>query len=172
MTNYKTTGVHQINQWLWNDLKTLEYGSGQKVFESYLTGGAMATKTPFIPAQQQAEFTNIAGGAPFIVYNYVLSTSPEWYRKKEQAAYAIYDNDISRLRAIHLRMADLLCREDVTAQEINRWLPLNTPWDFKYISLGSSTGPDEFLQEGGRQGATITCSYEFTHDLSAAGLRI
>jgi hypothetical protein len=168
--SYRTVGVHQINQWLWSIMENWEYKTGEKAFEAYATG-AMADVSPFIPAQQQAEFTNIAGGAPFIVYNYVVNPNSEYYTVKEQGAYIIYDNNIDRLRSIHSLMIDLLRRHDKSAQELNKWLPLNSPWNFKWISVASAVGPDQFQQEGGRQGATISVQCEYTRDQNASGMR-
>lgn len=173
MTDYRTTGVHQINGWLWNDLKNLEHVPGTKAFEAY-GSGSLANVSPFTPAQQQAEFTNIAGGAPFIVYNYVINSKSPW-AWKENGAYAIYDNDVARLRAIHMRMIDLLSREDKAAADVNSYLyskNQNTPWDFKWVIVTGGVGPDVFAQEGGRQGATISTVFEYTRDQNDAGLRI
>lgn len=177
MTDYKVTGVHQINGWLWSKLKDFEYAPGKKAFDAY--GPGAMDVVPFIPAQQQAEFTNIAGGAPFIVYNYVINPFTEFYQKREQGAYAIYDSNIARLRGVHLYLVDLLSREDMSAADVNRWLavddaglPNGTPWDFGSISLAGAVGPDEFAQEGGRQGATISITYTYTHDLDANGMRL
>lgn len=177
MTDYKVTGVHQINGWLWSKLKDFEHKPGEKAFAAY--GPSGINVVPFIPAQQLSEFTNIAGGAPFVVYNYVINPMAEFYQKREQGAYAIYDNDVTRLRGIHLYMIDLLSRQDLTAADINRWLavddaglPNGSPWDFGYVSLSGAVGPDEFAQEGGRQGATISINYSYTHDLDANGMRL
>lgn len=174
MADYKTTGVHQINQWLWDTLKNFEHTTGVKAFADYGTGTGQMNVSPFIPAQQQAEFMNVAGGAPFIVYNYSINGKSPW-AFREQGAYVIYDNDITRLRAIHLRMVDLLSREDWSAADANKYLrskALNTPWDFKWIIVTGAVGPDEFAQEGGRQGATISTTYEYTREQNSNGLRI
>lgn len=168
--SYRTVGVHQINQWLWSVLKDWEYKAGEKAFAAYATG-SLASVSPFVPAQQQAEYTNIAGGAPFIVYNYVVNPNSEYYTVKEQGAYIIYDNNVDRLRSIHALMIDLLRRQDVSAQDLNGWLVPNSPWDFKWISVASAVGPDQFQQEGGRQGATISVQYEYTRDQNTEGMR-
>lgn len=169
--NYQTVGVHQINQWLWSILKPWEYKPGVKAFEAYQSG-SLANVSAFIPAQQQAEFTNISGGAPFIVYNYVVNPNSDFYTVKEQGAFVIYDADTSRLRAVHALLIDLLRRQDVSAKDLNKWLSPNSAWDFKWISVASAIGPDQFQQEGGRQGATISITYEYTRDQNASGMRI
>lgn len=178
MTDYKTAGIHQINGWLWSQLKDFEYKTGEKAFAAY-SSGDLANTNAFVPSQQQAEFNDIAGGAPFIVYNFVISPTGHWWEKREVGAYVIYDDNIARLRAIQNYMVDLLCREDISAREVNSWLavhdaglPNGSPWDFKYIHLTGADGPDRFGQEGGRQGASISISYEFTRDLNEFGMRL
>lgn len=170
MTDYRTVGVHQINKWLWNKLKDFEYldfasQTLVKAFDDYGTG--KIELTPIIPSQQMPEFTNIPSGAPFIVYGYSRSTSARsWHMKAEKAAFTVYDNNEERLRAIHGYLYDLLNRLDTTAWEVNKYLGASSAYDFKFIQVSNATGPEPFTQEGGRQGATVSVSYEYTYDLA------
>lgn len=172
MTDYRTTGVHYVNNWLWENLKRLEYTdypatSVTRVFDKYFVdnGTAEVPLTPIIPSQQVPEFNDIAGGAPFIVYNYIIRPSPDLWGYTEQCAYIIYDDNEERLRAIFHRMVDLLRRQDWTAVNINAGLTgAGKSFDFKFVNVVGATGPDQFSQEGGRQGALVSISYDFTVD--------
>jgi hypothetical protein len=177
-SNYRTTGVHQLNKWLWSRLQTLQY-KGAYAFEKFAPHGAIPL-VPIIPSQQLPEFTEIAGGAPFIVYNYTdLDTGSTWYIQEQTNAYVIYDNDEERLRTIHNYMIDLLRRMDWTAQEVNSFLMAGIEpgtqadqFDFKSVYVTLSNGPEPFEQQGGRQGALVVCRTMFTHDLDDTGMRI
>lgn len=178
MADYRTIGAHQINKWLWSVLKEFEYKPANKAFNAYKDSGNASgiAMTPIIPTQQQPAFTNIAGGAPFIVYNYTMSPYPsEWWLCREQCAYVIYDDNEERLRAIQNYMIDLMKRMDWTAREINGSGLIPGGFDFKYIQLMSASGPDEFSSEGGRQGAMVVIGYEYTVDINSEegnGLRV
>lgn len=180
-SNYRTTGVHQLNKWLWSRLATLPYKGGY-AFEKYAGSPASGPVplVPIIPNQQLPEFNEIAGGAPFLVYNYTdLDPGSEWFTHTQSAAYVIYDDDEERLRAIHTYMVDLLRRMDWTAQEVNDYFMKNTEpgtnadaFDFKTVFVTTAVGPEPFEQQGGRQGALVVARIMFTHDLQDNGMRI
>jgi hypothetical protein len=178
MTDYRTIGAHQVNKWIWDTISTFEYKTSTKAFDAYVDSGNTdgINLVPIIPSQQQPEFLNISNGAPFIVYNYILSSyASEWWICREQLVYIIYDNDEERLRAIHAYVCDLLKRMDWTARNINSSSAVADNFDFKYVKLTSASGPDEFSTEGGRQGAMIAIDYEYTVDINSAegnGLRV
>jgi hypothetical protein len=180
LSNYRVTGSHQLNKWLWEKLQGLQY-KGAPAFQKYGTGAGKVNLVPFVPSQQLPEFTNIAGGAPFIVYTYSQQGSGStWFTQVEQVAYVIYDNDEERLRTIHTYMVDLLRRADWTAQEINKWIYDLTPepgtqadpFEFKTVQVVSANGPEPFETQDGRQGAIVVVRIVFTHDLDNQGLRI
>lgn len=181
MTDFRTTGVHQINKWLWDRLNQWTYkndgvGNGIRAFDAYAIdpfGNPEAGKVnlvPIIPSQQVPEFTNLTDGPPFIVYTY--TTSPiDVFAYSEQAAYVIYDSNEERLRAILHYMISIFKGMDWTAQAVNDWFysvnEVGTSgdfFDFKWITVTTSVGPDQFTSEGGRQGAMVSIRYEFTHD--------
>jgi len=180
VTDYRTVGAHQINKWLWSRLKDYEYPAGlsmtpMKAFNAYGTGVGQKNLIPIVPTQQQPQLLDISGGAPFIVYNYIISTrASEWWLTREQCAYVIYDNDEARLRAIHGYMIDLLRRQDWTARDVNNASSTDKRFDFKYVKMTSAAGPDEFSTEGGRQGAMVVIDYEYTMDMNtdSSGLRV
>jgi hypothetical protein len=179
-TDYRTVGAHQINKWLWSKLKDYEYPAGlpakpTKAFGAYGTGTGQLNLTPIVPTQQQPQLLDISGGAPFIVYNYIVSPyASEWWLCREQCAYVIYDNDEARLRAIQGYMVDLLKRMDWTARDVNNAASTDRRFDFKFVQMTSASGPDEFSTEGGRQGAMVVINYEYTMDMQTddSGLRV
>lgn len=150
-----------MNRWLWGQLRDFELKSGEKAFKNYAPHGSL-NLIPIVPTQQDPTFTNIAKGAPFIVYNYITSHGvDEWWVSREQASFIVYDNNESRLRAISSYMTALLRRGDWTARNINDFISPST-FDFKFVEVLSASGPDEFTQEGGRQGAMVVVRYEYT----------
>jgi hypothetical protein len=169
-----------LNKWLWSKLKDLPYKGGY-AFGKYVPHGTIGL-VPIIPSQQLPEFTEIAGGAPFIVYNYTdLDTGDAWFTQEQQVAYVIYDNDEERLRTIDAYMVNLLQRMDWTAQEVNDYiLNPNTQepgtnadhYEFKSVLVTSANGPEPFEQQGGRQGALVVARIMFTHDMDSTGMRI
>lgn len=178
MSNYRVSGAHQVNKWLWAKIQNLPYKGGF-VFDKYVPHGDVPL-VPFVPSQQLPEFTNIAGGAPFIVYTYSqYGSGNDWFISEDQIAYVIYDNDEERLRTLHTYMVDLLKRADWTAQEINDWFQANQepgtsadPFDFKTVQILSGNGPEPFETQDGRQGAIIVVRATYTHDLQQNGMRI
>jgi len=179
-TEYGTVGAHQINKWLWTKLKDFQYPAGLsrtpvKAFKAYGAEVGQKNLIPIVPTQQQPQLLDISGGAPFIVYNYIVSSyASEWWLTREQCAYVIYDNDEARLRAIQGYMIDLLRRMDWTARDVNASPMIDRRFDFKYVQLTSASGPDEFSSEGGRQGAMVVINYEYTMDMQTndSGLRV
>lgn len=174
MTNdYRLTGVHQVNKWLWAKLKDFVWDGTTKAFTVYKDSGNVngVALVPIIPRQQIPEFTSLTD-APFIVYNYTLSPRPtEWYLQREQAVYVIYDTNASRGRAIQNYMIDLLKRYDWTAKEVNEYIwadssSTNNGYDFKYVSVSSATSADPAQSEGGRIGAMVIINFEYTHELA------
>jgi hypothetical protein len=63
-------------------------------------------------------------------------------------------------------MIDLLRRSDWSAKNINDFISPSR-FDFKFVEVLSASGPDEFTQEGGRQGAMIVIRYEYTVNIDS-----
>jgi hypothetical protein len=169
--SYSTNGAHLLNAWLWDKLQDFQWDGTDYAFGAYGTGKIEAV--PIIPAHMEPEFTNIASGEPFIVYNYKTTPDSEWWVTRESNAYMIYDNNGKRCRAIMNYMIDLLKRFDWTAQNINDSLT-NSAFEFKTVWVSSSTGPQDVSDEGGRLTAIVVVTYRYTVDLDGAegsGLR-
>jgi hypothetical protein len=182
MADYRTVGAHQMNKWLWSKLQAFEYKPGVKAFGDYKDSGNPAgyAINPIIPAYQWAQIVNITKNqSPYIVYNYL--TTPydmQWWISREQCAYAIYDGNEERLRAIQAYMVDLLRREDWTAREINMSGKISPNFDFKSVRLTSAVGPDDIGHQNSEDPATgvmVVVNYEYTVDMSTAegnGMRV
>jgi hypothetical protein len=179
--DYRVTGIHQINKWLWFKLKDFVWDGTNKAFNAYKDSGNAAGVglIPIIPRQQIPEFTGLSD-APFIVYNYVISPrSTEFFLKREQGVYTIYDTNPGRSRAIQNYMVDLLEKWDWTAKQINDYIwtdgvNTNDGYDFKYVGVSSATSADPAQSEGGRIGAMVIAHYEYTHEMNGqefGGLR-
>lgn len=172
MADYRTSGAHQLNKWLWSKLQNFIYNGTDKAFADYGVSGIDAV--PIVPAQQQPELMEIVGGAPFIVYNYRQVPYSEWWTCQENCAYAIYDSDEERLRAIQNYLVQLLKRQDWAAADVNAYLGSSSKFDFKTIWVSSSQSPSPETDLGGRHGATISVSYKYTANLDGiehSGLR-
>lgn len=181
MTNYKPIGAHQVNKWLWSQLKNFEYKPGVKAFKDYKDSGNTSgfPVVPIIPGVQSTAFSDMTGNrSPFIVYNYITSGyTTEWWLCREQCAYIIYDSDEERLISILHYMSDLLKRMDWTARNINSSGLTDPRFDMKYVQLTSSAGPDDYqvTTELSLRGAMLVINYEYTVDmdtLEGSGLRV
>jgi hypothetical protein len=133
--------------------------------------------SPFIPAQQQPEFTNFPSKVPFFVYNYA-QTGPgtEWWLEQEELAYVMYCDDEGLIRKTIHYLNQLFRRFDWSADEINNWISANgTPaqkaFHFKYVRVTNMTSIEPATEEGGRHSATIVLRLVFTSDLDNNGMR-
>lgn len=175
MASYSTNGAHALNAYLWTKLKTLKWDGTNYAFGAYGDTEGLIDAVPIIPAHQEPEFTNIAGGEPFIVYNYRTTPDSEWWVLRESNAYVIYDNNGKRCRAIMNYMIDLLKRFDWSAQDVNASLVAGSPFEFKTIWVSSSTSPQNLSDEGGRLSAIVVATYRYSVDLDGvegSGLRV
>lgn len=181
MADYTVAGAHQINKWLWEKLRTFEYKPNTKAFKDYKDSGNNTgyVITPIVPGHQWPQMSDITKNrSPYIVYNYITSgSSSDWWVTREQCAYVIYDSDEQRLRGIQAYMIDLLRRVDWTARDLNFSPKVSNDFDFKFVQLTSSSGPDEFkvTTEQNLQGAMVVIDYEYTvnmHSSEGNGMRV
>src|SRR5687768_1359741 len=104
MTDYNSIGTYQLNKWLLSKLKDLEWkptpSTTERVFKAYTIAGGSSPVPPMKQGAPLPEHTNIAGGPPFIVFSYSTGAGVSWERKREQAAYVIWDADTARLAVI------------------------------------------------------------------------
>jgi len=176
MTDYNSIGTYELNKFLLNKLKDLEWkptpSTTEKVFKAYTIAGGSSPVPPLSQGAPLPEHTNISGGPPFIVYSYSTGAGVTWERKREQAAYVIWDADTARLRVIQNYMNDLLGRFDWSAQEINDYLGATTLFDFKYVQVTTATSPDPAISEQGRKKGLIVVAFEYTRDVDQRGMRV
>ena len=178
MADYASIGTYQLNRWLLSKLKDLTWtndqtGNQEKVFKAYQFAGGSVTMSPIIQGAQVPDFTNLAGGPPFIVFSYSTGAGVTWERIREQAAYVIWDSNTLRLRIIQNYMRDLLARYEWTAEEVNDYLNASatSPFDFKYVQITTVTSPDPALSEQGRQKGLVVAAFEYTRDMDQRGMR-
>jgi hypothetical protein len=174
---YSSIGTYQVNRWLTEKFKTLmwvndETGVEEKVFKAYSFADPSGVNIPpMVQGGPQPQWTNLAGGPPFIVFSYSTGSGVQWERKREQAAYVIWDGNTKRLRTIQNYMINLLERVDWTAMEVNDFLGAN-PFDFKYFQVTTATSPDPALSEQGRQKGVVVTAFEYTRDMTQRGMRV
>lgn len=175
MTDYNSIGTYELNKFLLNKLKDLMWtpagGSPEKVFKAYTISGGTSPVPPLSQGAPLPEHINIAGGPPFIVFSYSSGAGVTWERKREQAAYVIWDSNTARLRVVQNYMNDLLSRFDWSASEINAFLGTTTLFDFKYVQVTTLTSPDPAISEQGRQKGLIVAAFEYTRDTDQRGMR-
>lgn len=166
--DYQVSGIHQINRWLWQNLRAALPDD----FKAYTTPGHAANGlVPIIPSQQLPQFTNIVGGAPFMIYNYSVEGGEQVWETRDKIGYVIYDDNESRLRRIHNFMVQLLKRMDWTAADVNFFLDstatVENPneFDFKWVQVDNAAGPQPFENEGGRHGALIMATASYTREI-------
>lgn len=177
MADYRSSGAHQLNKYLWSKLKDFQYDGVNYAFAEYRGTTPTIPLVPIIPTQQIPEFTDISGGAPFIVYNFRENPKGDYWLTRETCSYVVYDPDEDRLRAIKNYISDLFKRWDWAAQNVNSYMSANsvTGFDFKEIHVFTATGPNTATDEGGRQTASIVVSYIYAVDndgLEGSGLRV
>jgi hypothetical protein len=166
MSKYDLNGVHVLNKFIWDNLKSA--GLLDEIDYSGLV--------PIIPTQQQPVFNDMASGKPFIVYTFMVAAyDRDIWSNIEQVTYRIYSDDERKMRQINNFIVDLCSRLDWTAQDLNRWIDnYNSPdgdekrFDFKYVNVVGSTGPEPFNQEGGRQDSSVTVRMAYTVDSNPA----
>lgn len=176
MADYNLTGTYQLNKWLLDKLKDLMWvndvtSANEKVFKAYAFAGGSINLTPFIQGAQIPDFTNLAGGPPFVVFGYTTGAGTNWELTREQAAYVIWDSNTARLRRIQNYMKTLLERHDWTAEEVNDFIS-PSPFDFKYIQVTTATSPDPAISEQGRQKGLLVSAFEYTVDRDQRGMRL
>jgi hypothetical protein len=176
MSDYNSIGTYQLNSWLMSKLKDLMWtpsgGNEQKVFGAYTIAGGSSPVPPLVQGAPLPEHFNIAGGPPIIVFSYSTGAGVAWERKREQAAYVIWDGNTARLRVIQNYMNDLLSRFDWTASDINDYLGPTSKFDFKYVQVTTATSPDPAISEQGRQKGLIVAAFEYTRDMDQRGMRV
>lgn len=172
MADYRSSAAHQLNYWLWQQLKDFVWNGTDKAFAAY--GPSAINLVPIIPAQQIPELNDISGGAPFIVYNYRPGPKVDLFLQREKCAYVIYDSNYERATALFNYIVDLLRRYDWSARSVNAGLaPSN--YDFKAIWVDTTRSPEPADDAGGRHSAVIMTGYEYTlanDGLEGSGLRV
>jgi hypothetical protein len=163
---YDLAGAHVLNKYVWSEL--------QKAFPEVMDKTRYQGLIPIIPTQQQPVFTEMGNDHPFIVYTYTnVGYSEDIWSHIEQMSYLIYSEDEVQLRRINNFLVDLLRRYDLTAEEVNDFIPtIHNPsrdsddqnFEFHYVTVMATLGPEPYKSEGGRQASSVTVRYAYTYD--------
>lgn len=166
---YDITATHALNKF--TQAKLIE--AGLMTPANYPNG-----LSPFIPAQQQPEMTNLPAGVPFIVYNYASNGQyVDWWLEHEQCAYVLYSDNEKQHRQITNYLNQLFRRYDWSANEINDYLRANgtaaqKAFDFKYTRIVNLASIEPATEEGGRYSSTLVLNICFTSELNQSGMRL
>ncbi|AXH66805.1 hypothetical protein SEA_STARPLATINUM_57 [Streptomyces phage StarPlatinum] len=165
---YDITATHALNKFLIDQL------SGEGFIDLTKYNGL----SPFIPAQQQPELTNLPSGVPFFVYNYASNGEYEdWWLEHEQAAYIVYSDNEKQIRQITNYLNQLLKRYDWAADDINDYLrefgtTEQKKFEFKYTRVISMASIEPATDQGGRYSGSIIVNLCFTSQLNQEGMRV
>ncbi len=166
MGKYDLSGVHVYNKFLWAKLK--------EEFD-WLDESNYKGLIPILPSQQIPQITEAASGKPFIIYNYTdAGKDLAFYAPIQQVSYIIYSDHEGQLRQIMNFIETLSNRFDWTAEDVNHFIPSisnssgdsdDAKFDFKYVRVMATNGPQPFEQENGRQAAMVMIRLCYTIDL-------
>lgn len=166
---YDISGAHVLNKFVWSELSKPESQGGLGMSISDYSG-----LVPIIPTQQVPVFNEMGAGKPFIVYTYTsVGYSTNIWDNVEQMNYMVYSDDEVKLRRVLHFITDILHRYDKTAEEVNDYITAasvprvdsdDVKFEFKYVTVISSRGPEPAVTEGGRQAASVTMRYSYIYD--------
>lgn len=165
---YNISGSHAVNRF--TQAKLIEQG--------LLNLSNYDGLSPFLPAQQQPEFTNEPSHIPFFVYNYAQTGGyEEWWLEHEELAYVMYCDDEELIRKTIHYLNQLFKRYDWSADEVNDWIRANgsaaqKAFNFKYIRIINMTSIEPATEEGGRHSAMVVLRLCYTSDLDQDGMRV
>jgi hypothetical protein len=165
--SYDITATHALNRFTQAKLEEM----------TFMVPSKYNGLSPFIPAQQQPELTNLPSGVPFVVYNYASNGEYEdWFIEHEQCAYVIYSDQEKQIRQITNYLNQLFKRYEWSADEINNYLTANgtsaqKAFNFKYTRVINVASIEPATEEGGRYSATIVINLCFTSELNQTGMR-
>lgn len=158
MTDYTISPAYEIINFLWTRLKA----SGVLNESDYFSESLGQTVMPILPVQQQPELMLDLGENTVFVYEYIKkpNNADFWYKYGQVIIYA-YDNDFNKLAEIVEFIDDEFGRRDGSAAAVNSNL-LSTKFDFKTVSLGSTSIDRESYDDNGRMSAEIIIDFEYT----------
>lgn len=172
MSKYSDQPVYWINKWITQELRT---AGVIPVITEYLTDldGANDVPLPFMMVSQQTpeSSTPYNSGSfkslPFCVWTAEQKGGHDqpWSRYWN-ATYVFYAGDANKVLEIANFVHDLTNREDWSATDINYFFRNDAtyPWDFKYVSFDSGTGPAPAPDEGGRNAYMCIICFQATYE--------
>lgn len=165
MSRYDLSAVHVYNKFLWAKIKE-EF--------PYMIETNYKGLIPVIPTNQVPVFNDLPSGHPFVVYTYSdAGYDLEFYAAVQQITYVVYSDKEAQLRNLGNFIVDISRRWDWTAEEVNDFIPTITnksgdvddhKFDFKYVRVVSTIGPEPADTENGRQATAIVLRVCYTID--------
>jgi hypothetical protein len=163
MTDYNLAPATDIRKWLWEELQS----NGILSASNYVVG--TMSLNPIIPVQQQREFVDKVGGAPFITYTEIeLPTdSGLWYIHNEEILFTVFCEDFTTSRKIRNLMVDLFRRQDESARDLNEFS--NSGLGYLNISVAENRHTKPERSDTGRQSFDLIARVRYVRDLTTSG---
>lgn len=179
MTKYSDSPVYRINRWITDSLRQDSVIPEEEFYLTEVdTNDAYEDSDkdyalPFMMiAQSTPEITTPYSDGeykelPFCIYTIEQNGGHDQpWTKHGKITYIFYSGDIAKLVEISQYVHDLTNREDWSATDINYFYRLDEtyPFDFKYISFISGTGPAPAPDEGGRNSYMCIIEYDAVYE--------
>lgn len=147
------------------------------VMAKELNIGGDVVKT-IIPGGQTQEMNNTGTtpfdrSYPYIAYSVSMDQHDKEWSDCEELNYAIYADSATKVLEIMQAIRDYTRRNEYSARALNAWQINNETSEYFYFASLKSTdvvGPIPVRQEGGRWGAIISISYEYTSPIIGDGI--
>lgn len=169
MTDYGVSAFYKVRKWIISEL----YSNGILSESNYVNS------SPIIPIQQVPESNDnrdwgeagFPADAPFIVYDFLVpgSYDTDYWNRRDEIIFWIYDYDIEKLIEIKEFMVDLMGRLDDSATDINEFEDLDSPFTYQYFDVMMGLPTDEIDKVLGRYGVNLVICYQYTRPLNSRG---
>lgn len=169
MANYKESAFYKVRKWMISEL----YSNG------ILTESHYTNASPVVSIQQIPEsFDNVEMGeiglpidAPFIVYDFLTpgGYDTEYWNCRDEIVFWIYDYDIDRIFEIKEFLYDLFHRFDRSAEDINSFVDVDSPYKFQYFDVTQGLPTSQSDQLLGRSGGNLVITYQYTREILPNG---
>lgn len=125
---------------------------------------------PFIPVQDQPEFSNRFGDAPYFIFTVTVlpGQDTQWYLMRDEIIFTIVCPDISKIQEISNWMVDKLRRRDDSARLLNAFGG-SGKFNFHSCYLMYTGLDQEARNEAGRVEGEAAFCIEYVRYLDAAG---
>lgn len=166
MADYTDHAANDLVEFVWDGLVS----AGILVPANYSIDSTQFV--PFLPVQDQPDFSNAFGDAPYFIYNVTelpATEEQEWWRMRDEVTFTIVCPDINKIREIFGWMKDHLRRYDESARAINTTAGLSGKFNFHTVYFMYSQIDDEARNEAGRIEGEIAICIEYVRYLDTDG---